>query len=80
MIKGTIKVGDIIVIDKIDQVIEIVGCLPEEGKLHYWTDEDPKQVGTKKCKVMDAWIAFRLGTRLTNVGNWVKEGRKSPVV
>ncbi len=71
MIKGNIRVGDVVIFQPPNaemQLIEVLGTLPAEGAIHYWTDENPEQVWTTKCKGMDAWLLFKYGTRLGNVG------------
>lgn len=58
MIKGNIRVGDVVLFEPPNgdiQLIEVLGTLPEEGKIHYWTDQRPDQVWTTKCLGMDAW-------------------------
>lgn len=63
-IKGKIRTGDIIWMDAANELIEIVGCLPESGEVHYWTSKFPKQVETRKCKGASAWIIFRHGLKV----------------
>lgn len=64
MIKSRLKVGDIVWIEPLNQLVEILGCLPNEGKIHYWTSANPGQAETRRCSEMSAWIAFRHGVKL----------------
>ena len=63
----TLKLGDVLYIPQLEQLIEVLGAGENQGELLYWTDEYPEEVNTTKCRVMSSWIAFKHGIKLTNV-------------
>lgn len=64
-----IKVGDVIVMHEMDEVIEILTCQVDKGIVQYWSDRYPDEIGTKNCRIASSWIIFRHGEIIGNVAN-----------
>lgn len=70
MITGSIRIGDLIYMEKFDETLEIVGISSEPDEqpvIYYWGSKYPKEVGTKKCRCAAAWILFKYGHKIGEV-------------
>lgn len=65
----SIKMGDVIYMDRSDELIQVVSAQIEPCLIYYWSSAYPKEIGTKRCRTSDAWIIFEYGMKVgDNVG------------
>lgn len=76
----TIYTGDIIFVGApFYELIEVREIIKEKAQILYWSDKYPREVETRRCRMADAWVIFKLGQRLgsTNTPKERKNGRRS---
>lgn len=64
-----ISIGDIMYIDKYNELIEILGWSEVYIYINYWSSAYPKEVGTKKCRKAASWIIFKYAEKVGSTIN-----------
>jgi hypothetical protein len=62
-----LRLGDVLVMERFDELIEILDYDEKRGEVKYWSDKHPEEIGTKNCRVASLWIILKYGSKVANV-------------